>query len=112
MKQIDINCDMGEMAEALTDGTQETLMRYISSANIACGGHAGDAHTIRATDSTSVIAILPSGCAALSDLNSIALAVLRNSSLTITSPLLIRTTTRSPRRIGAAGETTMMPPSR
>lgn len=49
MKQIDINCDMGEMAEALTDGTQETLMRYISSANIACGGHAGNTDTMRAT---------------------------------------------------------------
>jgi UPF0271 protein len=49
MKRIDINCDMGELPEALTDGTQEELMRYISSANIACGGHAGDAHTMRAT---------------------------------------------------------------
>lgn len=49
MKRIDLNCDMGELPEALTDGTQEELMRYISSANIACGGHAGDAHTMRAT---------------------------------------------------------------
>ena len=49
MKRIDINCDLGELPEALTDGTQEELMRYISSANIACGGHAGDAHTMRAT---------------------------------------------------------------
>jgi UPF0271 protein len=49
MKNIDLNCDMGELPEALTDGTQEELMRYISSANIACGGHAGDAHTTRAT---------------------------------------------------------------
>src|SRR5215472_7592895 len=49
MKQIDINCDMGEMAEAVADGTQEDLMRYVSSANIACGGHAGNAFTMRAT---------------------------------------------------------------
>ena len=49
MKRIDINCDMGELPEALTDGTQEELMRYITSANIACGAHAGDAQTMRAT---------------------------------------------------------------
>jgi 5-oxoprolinase (ATP-hydrolysing) subunit A len=49
MKSIDLNCDMGEMPEGIADGTQEALMRYISSANVACGGHAGDATTIRAT---------------------------------------------------------------
>lgn len=49
MTHIDLNCDMGELPDAVTDGTQEALMRYITSANIACGGHAGDAHTMRAT---------------------------------------------------------------
>lgn len=49
MKHIDLNCDMGEMPEALADGTQEMLMRYITSANIACGGHAGDAQIMRET---------------------------------------------------------------
>jgi 5-oxoprolinase (ATP-hydrolysing) subunit A len=49
MKSIDLNCDVGEMPEALADGTQEELMRYISSANIACGGHAGDADMMRST---------------------------------------------------------------
>lgn len=49
MRRIDLNCDMGELPGALADGTQEELMRYISSANIACGGHAGDAHTMQAT---------------------------------------------------------------
>jgi 5-oxoprolinase (ATP-hydrolysing) subunit A len=47
--QIDLNCDMGEFAEAVADGTQEALMRSITSVNIACGGHAGDEHTMRAT---------------------------------------------------------------
>jgi 5-oxoprolinase (ATP-hydrolysing) subunit A len=42
MRSVDLNCDMGEMSEAVADGTQEGLMRYVSSANIACGGHAGD----------------------------------------------------------------------
>jgi len=49
MKQIDLNCDMGELSEAVTDGSQEALMKCISSANVACGGHAGNAATMRAT---------------------------------------------------------------
>ncbi|MGC2530709.1 MAG: 5-oxoprolinase subunit PxpA [Candidatus Acidiferrum sp.] len=47
--KIDLNCDMGEIAEAIADGTQEALMHSITSANVACGGHAGDAQTMRAT---------------------------------------------------------------
>lgn len=49
MKRIDLNCDMGELPEAIADGTQESLMKWITSANIACGGHAGDAQTMEAT---------------------------------------------------------------
>ena len=49
MNTIDLNCDMGEIPEAIADGTQEALLRSITSANIACGGHAGDATTMRAT---------------------------------------------------------------
>jgi 5-oxoprolinase (ATP-hydrolysing) subunit A len=49
MKHIDLNCDMGELPEAVADGTQEALLRYISSANIACGGHAGDEQMMRTT---------------------------------------------------------------
>lgn len=48
-RKIDLNCDMGEIPEAIADGTQEALMRSITSANVACGGHAGDAETMRAT---------------------------------------------------------------
>jgi 5-oxoprolinase (ATP-hydrolysing) subunit A len=49
MTHIDLNCDMGELPEAIADGTQEALLRSITSANVACGGHAGDEHTMRAT---------------------------------------------------------------
>ncbi len=49
MKRIDLNCDMGEIPEAIFDGTQESLMPYLTSASIACGGHAGDARTMKAT---------------------------------------------------------------
>lgn len=44
MLKIDLNCDMGE--GMLTD---EDIMPYISSANIACGAHAGDEDTIKRT---------------------------------------------------------------
>ena len=49
MKCIDLNCDMGELPEAIADGTQETLMASLTSVNIACGGHAGDAQTMKTT---------------------------------------------------------------
>ncbi|WP_292901005.1 LamB/YcsF family protein [Nonlabens sp.] len=42
MKSIDINCDLGEgMA------TDEHIMSFISSCNIACGGHYGDGNSVR-----------------------------------------------------------------
>jgi len=47
--RIDLNCDMGELPEAIVDGTQEALMRSVTSVNVACGGHAGDAETMRLT---------------------------------------------------------------
>ena len=46
---IDINCDMGEIPEHITGGTQEALMPSLTSVNIACGGHAGDDDTMRLT---------------------------------------------------------------
>lgn len=49
MKHIDINCDMGEVLEAVTGGAQESLMPSLSSVNIACGGHAGDESMMRTT---------------------------------------------------------------
>ncbi len=49
MKSIDLNCDMGELPEAIADGTQEALMASITSVNIACGGHAGDEQTMPTT---------------------------------------------------------------
>ncbi len=47
--KIDLNCDMGEVPEAIADGTQEALMRSVTSVNIACGGHAGDERTMKTT---------------------------------------------------------------
>lgn len=42
MLHIDINCDLGESFGNYTVGNDELIMPYISSANIACGFHAGD----------------------------------------------------------------------
>jgi 5-oxoprolinase (ATP-hydrolysing) subunit A len=47
--KIDVNCDMGEVPAAIADGTQEALLRSVTSVNIACGGHAGDAQTMKTT---------------------------------------------------------------
>jgi UPF0271 protein len=47
--KVDINCDVGEGLN-----NEHLLMPYISSCNIACGGHCGDEHTI---DKTIQIAI-------------------------------------------------------
>jgi UPF0271 protein len=49
MKWIDMNCDMGEMPAAIDDGTQESLMPFLSSVSVACGGHAGDEVTMKKT---------------------------------------------------------------
>ena len=49
MKRIDLNCDVGEVAEAVTGGAQEQLLRYVTSSNVACGGHAGDNAMMQAT---------------------------------------------------------------
>jgi 5-oxoprolinase (ATP-hydrolysing) subunit A len=43
---IDLNCDMGELEDAEHEAA---LMEYITSANIACGGHAGDEETMERT---------------------------------------------------------------
>ncbi len=49
MKTIDLNCDMGESYGAWKMGADAGVMPFISSANIACGFHAGDPATIRKT---------------------------------------------------------------
>jgi 5-oxoprolinase (ATP-hydrolysing) subunit A len=38
-KIVDLNCDLGELEDAEHEAS---LMEHITSANIACGGHAGD----------------------------------------------------------------------
>ena len=49
MLSVDLNCDMGESFGPWKMGNDAELMNYVSSVNIACGFHAGDASTMRQT---------------------------------------------------------------
>ncbi len=49
MKKVDLNCDMGESFGAYIMGRDEEILKFITSANIACGFHAGDPGTMRKT---------------------------------------------------------------
>jgi len=46
---VDLNCDMGESFGAWTLGQDAELMPLITSANVACGFHAGDPSVMRQT---------------------------------------------------------------
>ena len=54
MFSIDLNCDMGESFGAWQMGRDAELMEYVSSINVACGFHAGDASVIRKTVETAI----------------------------------------------------------
>lgn len=49
MFRVDINCDLGESFGRYKLGEQEEILRYVTSANIACGFHAGDPSVMRKT---------------------------------------------------------------
>ena len=48
-KKIDFNCDMGESFGMYKMGFDQEVIRYVTSANIACGFHAGDPMWMRRT---------------------------------------------------------------
>jgi UPF0271 protein len=47
--RIDLNCDVGELAGAEGRAADDALIALVTSANVACGGHAGDAASMEAT---------------------------------------------------------------
>ncbi|MGB6231795.1 MAG: 5-oxoprolinase subunit PxpA, partial [Litorimonas sp.] len=49
MKTIDLNADIGEADSADWAAAEAAILTHISSANIACGGHAGDDASMRTT---------------------------------------------------------------
>lgn len=46
---VDLNCDMGESFGAFTIGGDEIILPFVTSANIACGFHAGDPAVMKKT---------------------------------------------------------------
>lgn len=48
-KQIDINSDMGEGFGLYKVGDDAKIMEHITTANVACGFHAGDSSVMRQT---------------------------------------------------------------
>lgn len=46
---IDLNSDMGESFGAYSIGADEEILRWVTSANVACGWHGGDPHVMRQT---------------------------------------------------------------
>lgn len=46
MIQIDLNSDLGESYGAWKMGNDDQILSVVSSANIACGFHAGDPQNI------------------------------------------------------------------
>lgn len=49
MFRVDLNCDLGESFGQYKLGEQEEILNYITSANVACGFHAGDPTVMRET---------------------------------------------------------------
>ena len=48
-KTIDLNCDLGEWRQSDGPEKDTRIMPFISSCNVACGGHIGDETSMRAT---------------------------------------------------------------
>ncbi len=46
---IDLNSDMGESFGAYTIGADEEILKWVTSANVACGWHGGDPQVMRQT---------------------------------------------------------------
>jgi len=49
MFRVDLNCDLGESFGRYKLGEQQEILKYVTSANIACGFHAGDPSVMRET---------------------------------------------------------------
>jgi UPF0271 protein len=49
MRELDLNCDMGESFSIYQAGDDLGLLGYVTSANVACGFHAGDPRAMAAT---------------------------------------------------------------
>jgi 5-oxoprolinase (ATP-hydrolysing) subunit A len=48
-RAIDLNADVGEASDAASIAVERSLLAFVTSVHIACGGHAGDARSMRDT---------------------------------------------------------------
>lgn len=48
-RKIDLNCDLGEWRDEGSPSIDEAIMPFVSSCNVACGGHIGDDESMFAT---------------------------------------------------------------
>ncbi|MXZ70956.1 MAG: LamB/YcsF family protein [Acidobacteria bacterium] len=48
-KRVDLNCDLGELPGDAARALDRRMMEVVTSVNVACGAHAGDVKTMRAT---------------------------------------------------------------
>ena len=49
MSTVDLNSDVGESFGRWSLGDDDGILQIVTSANVACGFHAGDASTLRET---------------------------------------------------------------
>lgn len=54
-RDVDVNCDLGETALVWRDSHEPDLMAHITSANVACGGHAGNVASMQAVCASAVV---------------------------------------------------------
>ncbi|MEJ7800954.1 MAG: LamB/YcsF family protein, partial [Ilumatobacter sp.] len=52
LRRIDLNSDLGEGFGPWSMGDDDSMLALVTSANVACGGHAGDTETMFRTLST------------------------------------------------------------
>jgi len=50
--RVDLNADLGETVDGIATADDDAMFAVVSSANVACGGHAGDAVSMRASVET------------------------------------------------------------
>ncbi|MEQ8198052.1 MAG: 5-oxoprolinase subunit PxpA [Clostridiaceae bacterium] len=55
MYTIDLNSDLGESFGAYKIGSDDEILKYVTSVNIACGFHAGDPSVMRKTVKTALL---------------------------------------------------------
>ncbi|MFS0792817.1 5-oxoprolinase subunit PxpA [Microbacterium sp. 1P10AE] len=49
MRDVDLNADLGETVDGMPTADDEAMFALVSSASVACGGHAGDDASMRAS---------------------------------------------------------------